>query len=373
MEEERCFNNWDLDAVVRLGCRRRLSPPRQGDTNPFAALLPPQPRKEKEKAAVRAPEPAKEPEADTGWRFPDLCADGGQGGDELLRALLAAHPPPLPQPLPAAPSPPTPTPTPPPPQRQLQPVDVPPPQVHAAAARAQPSGRPVPGGAPRSKRRKNQVKKVVCHVPADSSSSDVWAWRKYGQKPIKGSPYPRGYYRCSSSKGCAARKQVERSRSDPNIFILTYTGEHNHAAPTHRNSLAGTTRHKFPSSAAPQPPPPSVVVCVASSSGDEQHQPQQPSPSRTSTSAAGLSPTTPLRTPSMEEDDDEEDGLRVEDIEMAGEDELLFMNTDDDDAAPLESMPSLFDTVDEPFLSSSWVSASTTAGEPPTGAAGAKS
>jgi len=39
--------------------------------------------------------------------------------------------------------------------------------------------------------RKNQVKKVVCHVPADSSSSDVWAWRKYGQKPIKGSPYPR--------------------------------------------------------------------------------------------------------------------------------------------------------------------------------------
>jgi WRKY transcription factor 22 len=39
--------------------------------------------------------------------------------------------------------------------------------------------------------RKNQVKKVVCHVPADGSSPDVWAWRKYGQKPIKGSPYPR--------------------------------------------------------------------------------------------------------------------------------------------------------------------------------------
>ncbi|XP_028769299.1 WRKY transcription factor 22 [Neltuma alba] len=96
---------------------------------------------------------------------------------------------------------------------------------------------------PRSKRRKNQLKKV-CQVPAESLSSDIWAWRKYGQKPIKGSPYPRGYYRCSSSKGCLARKQVERNRSDPSMFIVTYTAEHNHPAPTHRNSLAGSTRQK---------------------------------------------------------------------------------------------------------------------------------
>lgn len=101
---------------------------------------------------------------------------------------------------------------------------------------------------PRSKRRKNQLKKV-CQVPAESLSSDIWAWRKYGQKPIKGSPYPRGYYRCSSSKGCLARKQVERNRSDPSLFIVTYTAEHNHPAPTHRNSLAGSTRQK-PSAAA---------------------------------------------------------------------------------------------------------------------------
>lgn len=96
---------------------------------------------------------------------------------------------------------------------------------------------------PRSKRRKNLLKKV-CQVPAESLSSDIWAWRKYGQKPIKGSPYPRGYYRCSSSKGCLARKQVERNRSDPGMFIVTYTAEHNHPAPTHRNSLAGSTRQK---------------------------------------------------------------------------------------------------------------------------------
>ncbi|KAE8655315.1 putative WRKY transcription factor 65 [Hibiscus syriacus] len=98
---------------------------------------------------------------------------------------------------------------------------------------------------------KTQVKKVVC-IPAPAAAnsrssgevvpSDLWAWRKYGQKPIKGSPYPRGYYRCSSSKGCSARKQVERSRNDPNMLVITYTSEHNHPWPTQRNALAGSTR-----------------------------------------------------------------------------------------------------------------------------------
>ncbi|XP_062222331.1 probable WRKY transcription factor 14 [Phragmites australis] len=102
------------------------------------------------------------------------------------------------------------------------------------------------------KRRKNQVRKVVC-IPAPAASaggrstgevvpSDLWAWRKYGQKPIKGSPYPRGYYRCSSSKGCPARKQVERSRTDPSMLVITYNSEHNHPWPTQRNALAGSTR-----------------------------------------------------------------------------------------------------------------------------------
>ncbi|KAF2310724.1 hypothetical protein GH714_016609 [Hevea brasiliensis] len=105
------------------------------------------------------------------------------------------------------------------------------------------------------KRRKSQAKKVVC-IPAPAAAnsrpsgevvpSDLWAWRKYGQKPIKGSPYPRGYYRCSSSKGCSARKQVERSRTDPNMLVITYTSEHNHPWPTQRNALAGSTRSQPP-------------------------------------------------------------------------------------------------------------------------------
>ncbi|MCO5557199.1 hypothetical protein L7F22_010759 [Adiantum nelumboides] len=90
--------------------------------------------------------------------------------------------------------------------------------------------------------RKSQQKRVV-HVPfcenkqrGEAPLSDTWAWRKYGQKPIKGSPFPRGYYRCSSSKGCPARKQVERSRNDPSTVMVTYTAEHNHPWPVNKQS-----------------------------------------------------------------------------------------------------------------------------------------
>ncbi|KAK9147046.1 hypothetical protein Sjap_006949 [Stephania japonica] len=66
---------------------------------------------------------------------------------------------------------------------------------------------------------------------SEGPPSDFWSWRKYGQKPIKGSPYPRGYYKCSTSKGCSAKKQVERCRTDASILIITYTSNHNHPGP----------------------------------------------------------------------------------------------------------------------------------------------
>ncbi|KAD3641368.1 hypothetical protein R6Q59_003942 [Mikania micrantha] len=99
--------------------------------------------------------------------------------------------------------------------------------------------------APKLKKRKNQQKRVVVQVTAAGLSSDPWAWRKYGQKPIKGSIYPRSYYRCSSSKACLARRQVEQSCTDSSIYILTYTADHNHPQPTRRNSLAGINRSRF--------------------------------------------------------------------------------------------------------------------------------
>ncbi|GAB2273842.1 WRKY transcription factor [Dionaea muscipula] len=94
--------------------------------------------------------------------------------------------------------------------------------------------------------RKSKSKiKVVHQVAAVGSVPDKWNWRKYGQKPIKGSPYPRSYYRCSSSVGCQAKKQVEQSSTEPDMYIITYISEHSH--PHHgRRQAAGRARKNSP-------------------------------------------------------------------------------------------------------------------------------
>lgn len=70
---------------------------------------------------------------------------------------------------------------------------------------------------------------------------------------------------------------MERNRSDPGMFIVTYTAEHNHPAPTHRNSLAGSTRQKTPTPQAvtgndsnkPLSPPKPTCSSPATSLEDE--------------------------------------------------------------------------------------------------------
>ncbi|KAK6917713.1 WRKY domain [Dillenia turbinata] len=124
-----------------------------------------------------------------------------------------------------------------------------------------------------SPKRRRAMQKRVVSVPIKdvegsrlkgegAPPSDSWAWRKYGQKPIKGSPYPRGYYRCSSSKGCPARKQVERCRVDPTMLVVTYSSEHNHPWPPasrthhhhhHHNTATAATTSTAAASISPDP------------------------------------------------------------------------------------------------------------------------
>lgn len=119
-----------------------------------------------------------------------------------------------------------------------------------------------------SPKKRREMKKRVVTIPiADVEGSksrgetyppsDSWAWRKYGQKPIKGSPYPRGYYRCSSSKGCPARKQVERSRVDPTNLLVTYAHEHNHSLPLPKSHHSSTNAVTTTVTAAVDTPSPS--------------------------------------------------------------------------------------------------------------------
>ncbi|RWW84654.1 hypothetical protein BHE74_00006734 [Ensete ventricosum] len=200
--------------------------------------------------------------------------------------------------------------------------------------------------------RKNQQKKVVCQVPADGVS--------------------RGYYRCSSSKGCQARKQVERNREDPGILVITYTAEHNHPVPTHRNSLSGSTRQKFPPpSSSAQPPPTSGCE----GDGEQLKSPGGHLPSSPLSSSAAAqrpSPTTTL-TDSVEskdeEEEDEEELLTVGDMEMMGEDDMLFLGMEVMDGstptAGTTKSPAMVsvgsasfeedDSFDEHFFRSPWV------------------
>ncbi|OAY48894.1 WRKY transcription factor 23 [Manihot esculenta] len=68
---------------------------------------------------------------------------------------------------------------------------------------------------------------------------DGYRWRKYGQKAVKNSPFPRSYYRCTSAS-CNVKKRVERSFSDPSIVVTTYEGQHVHPSPVMpRPSFAG--------------------------------------------------------------------------------------------------------------------------------------
>lgn len=83
-------------------------------------------------------------------------------------------------------------------------------------------------------------KALTSTTSADRPSYDGYNWRKYGQKQVKGSEYPRSYYKCTHPN-CPVKKKVERSY-DGEIAEIVYKGEHNHAKPQLQKRNSGGTQ-----------------------------------------------------------------------------------------------------------------------------------
>ena len=98
-------------------------------------------------------------------------------------------------------------------------------------------------------------------------------------------------------KGCPARKQVERCGTKPGFFVVTYTGQHNHAAPLNRQKSL----------------PLSVLL-------------KSPITSSETSSASAAEQRTP--TPMRETEREAEGNVFGDDLNLLSEDDDIFMDLD---------------------------------------------
>ncbi|XP_030525849.1 probable WRKY transcription factor 20 isoform X2 [Rhodamnia argentea] len=85
--------------------------------------------------------------------------------------------------------------------------------------------------------KQSEHKGSVPSVMAERLSDDGYNWRKYGQKHVKGSVFPRSYYKCTHPN-CEVKKLFERS-PDGHITEIIYKGVHDHPKPEPNRRVTG--------------------------------------------------------------------------------------------------------------------------------------
>ncbi|KAL9276723.1 hypothetical protein ACSQ67_025736 [Phaseolus vulgaris] len=79
------------------------------------------------------------------------------------------------------------------------------------------------------------------HSPSiivDKPNDDGYNWRKYGQKPVKGSNFSRSYYKCTHPN-CPVKKKLELTLQG-HVTAIIYKGEHNHQRKTTKGTLTSS-------------------------------------------------------------------------------------------------------------------------------------
>ncbi|XP_062197952.1 probable WRKY transcription factor 14 [Phragmites australis] len=100
-------------------------------------------------------------------------------------------------------------------------------------------------GSSRAVRTQQRIRKDERIWTADTYApyDDGHQWRKYGEKKLSSSNFPRFYYRCTykNEMKCPATKQVQqKDTSDPPLFSVTYFNHH--TCSTISNPTGSTSR-----------------------------------------------------------------------------------------------------------------------------------
>ncbi|CAM0874460.1 unnamed protein product [Alopecurus aequalis] len=111
-------------------------------------------------------------------------------------------------------------------------------------------------------RKEEQTWTADTYAPYD----DGHQWRKYGEKKLSNSNFPRFYYRCTykTDMKCPATKQVQqKDMSDPPLFTVTYFNHHS-CSTTSRPIGSGPDTPEQPSSRK------AVSICFGSQAASGQ-------------------------------------------------------------------------------------------------------